>query len=78
MRIGVVLAARPGIEELAVRAEELGLSSFWVYDTPMVNGDPFAALSLCAKATSRIKLGVGVSTKTPSHPGRRDSEQNER
>jgi 5,10-methylenetetrahydromethanopterin reductase len=42
------------VEELAVRAEELGFSSFWVYDTPMVHGDPFTAMALCAKATSRI------------------------
>src|ERR1041384_7996453 len=62
MRTGIVVTARPGIEELAARAEELGFSSFWVYDTPMVNGDPFIALGLCAKATSRIKLGIGVTS----------------
>ncbi|MFC9691484.1 LLM class flavin-dependent oxidoreductase [Kribbella sp. NPDC056951] len=62
MRTGVVVAATPGVEDLAVQAEELGLSSFWVYDTPMVHGDPFAALALCAKATSHIKLGVGVTS----------------
>ncbi|WP_409062150.1 LLM class flavin-dependent oxidoreductase [Streptomyces sp. SYP-A7185] len=62
MRAGVVFAARPGVEDLAVRAEELGLHSFWVNDTPMVHGDPFVALSLCAKATSRIRLGIGVTS----------------
>lgn len=62
MRKGIVVTAQPGVEELAVRAEELGFSSFWVYDTPMVHGDPFVALGLCAKATSRIKLGVGVTS----------------
>ncbi|NNN30179.1 LLM class flavin-dependent oxidoreductase [Streptomyces sp. S3(2020)] len=62
MRAGVVVAARPGVEELAVRAEELGLHSFWVNDTPMVHGDPFVALSLCARATSRIRLGIGVTS----------------
>lgn len=62
MRAGVVVAARPGVEDLAVRAEELGLDSFWVYDTPMVHGDPFVALSLCAKATRRIRLGIGVTS----------------
>ncbi|MFE1777219.1 LLM class flavin-dependent oxidoreductase [Streptomyces sp. NPDC059008] len=62
MRAGVVVAARPGVEDLAVRAEELGLHSFWVNDTPMVHGDPFVALSLCAKATSRIRLGIGVTS----------------
>jgi 5,10-methylenetetrahydromethanopterin reductase len=62
MRTGIVVAARPGVEELAARAEELGHSSFWVYDTPMVHGDPFVSLSLCAKATSSIKLGIGVTS----------------
>ncbi|MEV7886958.1 LLM class flavin-dependent oxidoreductase [Streptomyces sp. NPDC002817] len=62
MRAGVVVAAQPGVEDLAVRAEELGLHSFWVNDTPMVQGDPFVALSLCAKATSRIRLGIGVTS----------------
>ncbi|WP_405827714.1 LLM class flavin-dependent oxidoreductase [Streptomyces sp. NBC_00105] len=62
MRAGVVVAAQPGVEDLAVRAEELGLHSFWVNDTPMVHRDPFVALSLCAKATSRIRLGIGVTS----------------
>ncbi|MEU8324597.1 LLM class flavin-dependent oxidoreductase [Nonomuraea sp. NPDC048881] len=62
MRAGVVVAAQPGVEDLAVRAEELGLHSFWVNDSPMLHGDPFVALGLCAKATSRIRLGVGVTS----------------
>ncbi|GAA3227673.1 hypothetical protein GCM10017691_18230 [Pseudonocardia petroleophila] len=62
MRTGIVMTARPGVEDLAVRAEELGFHSFWVYDTPMVNGDPFVSLALCAKATDRIKLGIGVTS----------------
>ncbi|WP_232667535.1 LLM class flavin-dependent oxidoreductase [Pseudonocardia sp. TRM90224] len=62
MRTGIVVAAHSGVSELAVQAEELGFNSFWVYDTPMVHGDPFVALSSCARATSRIKLGVGVTS----------------
>ncbi|MEU7900612.1 LLM class flavin-dependent oxidoreductase [Nonomuraea sp. NPDC049152] len=62
MRAGVVVTAHPGVEDLAVQAEELGLHSFWVNDTPMVHGDPFVALGLCAKATSRIRLGIGVTS----------------
>ncbi|GAB3989215.1 hypothetical protein GCM10029978_113730 [Actinoallomurus acanthiterrae] len=62
MRAGVVVTAHPGVEDLAVQAEELGLHSFWVNDTPMVHGDPFVALSLCAKVTSRIRLGIGVTS----------------
>ncbi|GAA5062031.1 alkanesulfonate monooxygenase SsuD/methylene tetrahydromethanopterin reductase-like flavin-dependent oxidoreductase (luciferase family) [Thermocatellispora tengchongensis] len=62
MRKGIVVTAHVGVEKLAAQAEELGFSSFWVYDTPMLHGDPFIALALCAKATSRIKLGVGVTS----------------
>ena len=62
MRKGIVVTAHVGVEDLAVKAEELGFSSFWVYDTPMLHGDPFMALALCAKATSRIRLGVGVTS----------------
>ncbi|MEV4116659.1 LLM class flavin-dependent oxidoreductase [Nonomuraea sp. NPDC049695] len=62
MRAGVVATAHPGVEGLAVQAEELGLHSFWLNDTPMVHGDPFVALALCAKATSRIRLGIGVTS----------------
>jgi 5,10-methylenetetrahydromethanopterin reductase len=62
MRAGVVVAANPGVADLAVQAEELGLHSIWVNDTPMVHGDPFVALSLCAKATRRIRLGIGVTS----------------
>ncbi|MEV0387767.1 LLM class flavin-dependent oxidoreductase [Nonomuraea sp. NPDC050643] len=62
MRMGIVVTAQPGVADLAVRAEESGFSSFWVYDTPVLHGDPFVALGLCAKATSRIKLGVGVTS----------------
>jgi len=62
MRTGIVVTARPGVERLAARAEALGFASFWVYDTPMVNGDPFVSLALCAQATSVIKLGIGVTS----------------
>ncbi|MFI6295300.1 LLM class flavin-dependent oxidoreductase [Nonomuraea sp. NPDC050790] len=62
MRAGVVVTAHPGVEDLAVQAEELGLNSFWLYDSPMVQSDPFIALGLCARATSRIRLGIGVTS----------------
>ncbi|MET7358177.1 LLM class flavin-dependent oxidoreductase [Streptomyces sp. NPDC005562] len=62
MRTGIVTAAGPGAERQAVRAEQLGFDSFWVYDTPMLHGDPFVTLALCAKATHRIRLGIGVTS----------------
>ncbi|MFD0412263.1 LLM class flavin-dependent oxidoreductase [Streptomyces sp. NPDC127108] len=62
MRTGIVMTAGPGVERLAARAEELGFDSFWVYDSPMVHGDPFMSLALCAKSTDRIRLGIGVTS----------------
>ncbi|MFI6909484.1 LLM class flavin-dependent oxidoreductase [Nonomuraea sp. NPDC050394] len=62
MRIGIVLPAQPGVERLAARAEELGFTSFWVFDTPMVHGDPFVSLALCAASTHHIRLGIGVTS----------------
>ncbi|MER0245984.1 LLM class flavin-dependent oxidoreductase [Streptomyces sp. HSW2009] len=62
MRIGIVAAPGPEVAGLAVRAEALGFDSFWVYDTPMVYGDPFVGLALCAGATRRIRLGIGVTS----------------
>ncbi|MEH6374792.1 LLM class flavin-dependent oxidoreductase [Streptomyces sp. KLMMK] len=62
MRTGIVMSAGPGVEHLAARAEELGFDSFWVYDTPMIHGDPFVSLALCAKSTHRIRLGIGVTS----------------
>ncbi|WP_171166781.1 LLM class flavin-dependent oxidoreductase [Streptomyces sp. I05A-00742] len=62
MRTGIVMTAGPGVEDLAARAEELGFDSFWVYDTPMIHGDPFVCLALCARSTHRIRLGIGVTS----------------
>lgn len=62
MRTGIVMTAGPGVEHLAARAEELGFDSFWVYDTPVIHGDPFVSLALCAKSTHRIRLGIGVTS----------------
>ncbi|GCD42059.1 LLM class flavin-dependent oxidoreductase [Streptomyces paromomycinus] len=62
MRTGIVMTAGPGVEHLAARAEDLGFDSFWVFDTPMLHGDPFVSLALCAKATRRIRLGIGVTS----------------
>ncbi len=42
-------------------AEELGFDSAWVYDSPLLYGDPFVTLALAATQTSRIGLGIGVS-----------------
>ncbi|MFF5126161.1 hypothetical protein ACFY41_04385 [Streptomyces syringium] len=69
MRAGVVVAAQPGVEDLAVRAEELGLHSFWVNDTPMVHGDPFVRTCAPDVRPSTAKA-TGSATSRSCTPGR--------
>ena len=40
MRTGLVVTAQPGVEDPAVRAEELALSSYRADSTPMATGGP--------------------------------------
>jgi len=42
------------------RAEELGFSCAWFFDTQMLSADPFVAMAAAAMKTTRIKLGTGV------------------
>ncbi len=42
------------------RAEELGFSRAWFYDTQMLSADPFVAMAAAAIKTSKIRLGTGV------------------
>jgi 5,10-methylenetetrahydromethanopterin reductase len=42
------------------RAEELGFSHAWFFDTQMLSADPFVAMSAAAMQTTRISLGTGV------------------
>jgi 5,10-methylenetetrahydromethanopterin reductase len=42
------------------RAEELGFSRAWFYDTQMLSADPFVAMAVAAVKTTRIRLGTGV------------------
>lgn len=46
------------VRDLAVAAEEAGYATFWVNDVP--GGEGLAGLQVAAKATSRIRLAVGV------------------
>ena len=42
------------------RAEELGYSRAWFYDTPLLNSELFVTMAAAAMNTSRIRLGTGV------------------
>lgn len=45
---------------VARRAEELGFSHAWFYDTQLISPDLFVTMALAAEHTERIVLGTGV------------------
>src|SRR5437899_12198207 len=60
MDFGIALA--PGVDAWKVveRAERLGFTHAWFYDTQMLCADVFVALALAAAHTAKIVLGPGV------------------
>lgn len=60
MDYGIALAPGADAWKLAKRAEELGFSHAWFYDTQMLCADVFVAMAAAAVHTSRIRLGTGV------------------
>jgi 5,10-methylenetetrahydromethanopterin reductase len=60
VRVGVFLAPVRDTPDHIALAEELGFSSAWLYDSPLLFQDPFVALGRAAERTRRIGLGVGV------------------
>ena len=62
MDFGTVVFARPNsCAAEAKLAEECGFSHAWVADSHMMAGDVYMCLALMAAATSRIRLGTGVT-----------------
>ena len=64
MDFGIALASNLDGWKTVRRAEELGISHAWFYDTQMLAPDIFATMALAAEHTSRIKLGLGVLVPT--------------
>ncbi len=60
MEYSVAFATEVDSWKWARRAEELGFSSAWFYDTQLLNPDVFIGMALAAHETSRIRLGTGV------------------
>ncbi len=60
MQFGIAIPTAADSWRLVRRAEELGFSNAWFFDTQMLNADPFVAMTAAAMKTSRIKLGTGV------------------
>src|SRR5215472_17358083 len=60
MQFGIAIPAAADSWRLVRRAEELGFTHAWFFDTQMLNADPFVAMAAAAMKTTRIKLGTGV------------------
>jgi 5,10-methylenetetrahydromethanopterin reductase len=60
MDFGINLATSADSFKVVKRAETLGYSRAWFYDTQMLNADMFVAMGAAAVQTSRIRLGTGV------------------
>jgi 5,10-methylenetetrahydromethanopterin reductase len=62
-------AAHPGVAaRTAVWAEEAGWDGMLVVDSQNLSGDPFVALAMAARETSRLGLGTGVTNPATRHP----------
>ena len=60
MEYAVALASELDSWRWVQRAEELGFSSAWFYETQLLNPDVFICMALAAEKTERIRLGTGV------------------
>ena len=60
MKFGIAMATAADAWKLVQRAEEIGFSYAWFYDTQMLRADCFVAMGAAAVRTERIRLGTGV------------------
>lgn len=60
MDMGILIPTEANSWQAAVRAEELGYTHAWFYDTPLLNAELFTVMGAAAVKTSRIKLCTGV------------------
>ncbi|HUH84637.1 MAG TPA: LLM class flavin-dependent oxidoreductase [Stellaceae bacterium] len=60
MDFGIALATAADSWNIVQRAEELGFTHAWFYDTQMLSADCFVAMGAAAVNTRRIRLGTGV------------------
>ena len=60
MDFGIGIATSSDSWKTALRAEELGFTHAWFYDTQMITADCFVAMGAAAVQTSKIRLGTGV------------------
>ena len=64
IKFGIAMATAADAWKLVQRAEALGFSNAWFYDTQMLSADCFVAMGAAAVKTERIRLGTGVLIPT--------------
>jgi 5,10-methylenetetrahydromethanopterin reductase len=62
MDFGIALPTKADSWRIARRAENLGFTHAWFYDTALLNAEIFVAMGAAAVSTSRIRLCTGVLT----------------
>ncbi len=60
MEFGIQLATSAHHWKVVKKAEEMGFTHAWFYDTGLLNADVFVAMAAAAMHTSKIKLCTGV------------------
>src|SRR3954447_14590867 len=60
MDFGVGIPTASDSWKIAQKAEALGFTLAWFFDTQMITADCFVAMGAAAMKTSRIRLGTGV------------------
>jgi len=67
---GLTLPDQPGtaIVELAREAEAAGFDYVWLFDSPLMDRDPYPLLAAIALATSRVRFGTCVTNPSSRDP----------
>ncbi len=60
MEFGIAVSTAADSWKVVARAEALGFTRAWFYDTQMISADCFVAMGAAAVKTSKIRLGTGV------------------
>src|SRR5688572_32389213 len=60
MDFGILIPPLADTWKTVKRAEELGYTRAWFFDTQMLNSELFVAMTAAAMATSKIRLATGV------------------
>jgi 5,10-methylenetetrahydromethanopterin reductase len=64
MEYGIALASDVDAWKTVKRAEDLGFTHVWFYDSQLLLPDIFVSMALAAEHTTKIKLGTGVIVPT--------------